>query len=48
MKILWLMLEALRHVYIRLANKHLYWIFNIEYFPVHINLKFILVDFSCI
>ena len=48
MKILYLRLMTLGHVYIRFANKHLYQIFNIEYFPVHMNLKFILVNFSCI
>ena len=42
MKILCLM--TLRHVYIRLTSKHSYYIFNIEYFPVHMNLKFIWVD----
>ena len=37
MKILCLMLMTLRNAYIRKK----YYIFNIDYFPVHINLKII-------
>ena len=48
MKILCLMLMTLRHVYSRVAKKKKNQkpqIFNIDYFPVHVKLKFIEVNF---